>query len=560
MPYPVAASRGRILIAPHWILLDEFTTAEGAPLTSPRATEPGPGMAVVVDAATGVSITGGKCRVVPAAAGWNYGMRSVDTFDQADLVSTTCDVIIPASGRLFVVGFSNPSPASLIDVAYGLGMSDEVSNQFAFYAAIDGIFTFIVRDLVVAGETIRAGVFQIQSGAIIAFQGGAIANSFGCTIGSGRWYPLGEIANIVDGVSSQFAAARVGIAHDFDNWFVQRNLSYGPMRHIERQASIGVHIPWLIVAANGDLLLTYQVGVAGHITTANVVKLTRSTNAGASWSVPATIISAPGGSNSLQTGGTMLRSNGDIWHFQMVLANLNEYESTLSFRISADHGATWGSPQALTGLPDSNYMAFNSALELSTGRIVIPAHRRPTASAVFSRHLLYSDDGGASWAKIDLPNSAGAAGGTDTLTETAFAVEADGTYVQFIRKQSGTKIYLSESDDFATWSTPVATNVDDPGSRIVAQRLIDGRMAVMHNNDDARRRNCRIFTYAVRSGATLTIDSTYDVGSYDPNDVGAGDIQYPALLVSGSTVHMAWSFQKSSYSEMLYDNTPLGSL
>jgi hypothetical protein len=72
MPYPVAAVRGAQMGGgwyPVFLLRDDFTTPEAAPLTSPRICEPGSGTLTIVDTASQLSIAGGE--IVPSAQSAN---------------------------------------------------------------------------------------------------------------------------------------------------------------------------------------------------------------------------------------------------------------------------------------------------------------------------------------------------------------------------------------------------------------------------------------------------------------------------------------------------------
>lgn len=53
-----------------YILRDEFTTTEAAPMVSPRTAEPGPGTATVVDTTNLLSIASGKLTFATGGAGW----------------------------------------------------------------------------------------------------------------------------------------------------------------------------------------------------------------------------------------------------------------------------------------------------------------------------------------------------------------------------------------------------------------------------------------------------------------------------------------------------------
>lgn len=66
-----------------WLLLDEFTTDDAAPITSPRTCEPGPGTLTLTDPANKFSITGGKLAIAAGASAEPNPSFVADTFARA---------------------------------------------------------------------------------------------------------------------------------------------------------------------------------------------------------------------------------------------------------------------------------------------------------------------------------------------------------------------------------------------------------------------------------------------------------------------------------------------
>src|SRR3990172_2689119 len=60
----------------YYDLLDNFNTAEAAPLTSPRTAEPGPGTLTIVDTENKLSISGGQLVCAGGNSGINWTIRT----------------------------------------------------------------------------------------------------------------------------------------------------------------------------------------------------------------------------------------------------------------------------------------------------------------------------------------------------------------------------------------------------------------------------------------------------------------------------------------------------
>lgn len=77
MPYPVAAVRGKNFIqAVNYLLHDEFTNTEGAPIASPHICLPGPGNLTVVQNDGQFSTASGRL-LVPGQTSPAYGDQNV---------------------------------------------------------------------------------------------------------------------------------------------------------------------------------------------------------------------------------------------------------------------------------------------------------------------------------------------------------------------------------------------------------------------------------------------------------------------------------------------------
>ena len=106
-----------------YLLHDEFTTAESAPLTSPRTCEPGPGLGAAVDTAPVLSIAGGALLfpdVAPATANTDPAYRA--GADNAGAVANIADM---TPGTAFFLDLIHR------DNTYQFGMVNGVAGTLA---------------------------------------------------------------------------------------------------------------------------------------------------------------------------------------------------------------------------------------------------------------------------------------------------------------------------------------------------------------------------------------------------------------------------------------------
>lgn len=145
---------------------------------------------------------------------------------------------------------------------------------------------------------------------------------------------------------------------------------------------------------------------------------------------------------------------------QVVEANLNG--STLSIWFSSDDGDTWQGPTALCSTPGCYYVHNGRILQLSTGRILIPANWVP--SSCYGKDIetsdlsgaFYSDDNGATWQES---NWIAAETPGDHLAESIAVELKDGTVKCFMRSTSGYMRQAISKDGGVTWEKEYATQL-----------------------------------------------------------------------------------------------------
>lgn len=156
---------------------------------------------------------------------------------------------------------------------------------------------------------------------------------------------------------------------------------------------------------------------------------------------------------------------------QVVEANLNG--STLSIWFSSDDGDTWQGPTALCSTPGCYYVHNGRILQLSTGRILIPANWVP--SSCYGKDIetsdlsgaFYSDDNGATWQES---NWIAAETPGDHLAESIAVELKDGTVKCFMRSTSGYMRQAISKDGGVTWEKEYATQLRMPCSPFAVEK------------------------------------------------------------------------------------------
>ncbi|MBN2296450.1 MAG: exo-alpha-sialidase [Pirellulales bacterium] len=182
------------------------------------------------------------------------------------------------------------------------------------------------------------------------------------------------------------------------------------------------------------------------------------------------------------TGPTLLRlRNSDILFFFTV--GNSDTDCGTWMRRSSDNMKTWSEPKRL---PYEGYgeVCNDRAMQLSTGRILLPAWVSMDRLASSHAYCFYSDDDGHTWRKT-APVSAprGSTGRkTDPAAEEPMVVELkDGRLMMLLRVYLKS-IYVSYSDDKgATWSTPRSSGIPAPGSMATINRMPDGNILLIWN-------------------------------------------------------------------------------
>ncbi len=205
--------------------------------------------------------------------------------------------------------------------------------------------------------------------------------------------------------------------------------------------------PWIDRDAAGALYCVFREGTQHMYAATGRVLICRSTDGGKTWSEPGVVADAPE-IDDRNAAITVLPDGG-------LLVAYNTYtaadESQAMTTRSPDGGATWSPPQPLDK-PNTRTRA--SVKMLRDGSYLLPYYVAPGNGALAG----LSEDGGATWRTVRVPDADGFVGDEWDALEYA-----PGRLVGVFRNshpQTDGAFWVSLSDDSGrTWSPPRRTNV-----------------------------------------------------------------------------------------------------
>lgn len=237
---------------------------------------------------------------------------------------------------------------------------------------------------------------------------------------------------------------------------------------VQHDASGADHnaFPALCVAANGDLVMAYDKCTT-HTAFDGKLIVRRSTDKGATWGGEQTIFDYAtdgGGTDFWATSGLTTLADGRILLAAGKRVSAAAVVDGIGYFVSSDHGATWGSVNALNPTLTGFAAEGGGIYELSNGDLLYPFYgQNSTDAGKWSACLLRSTDGGSTWgSQVTV-----APGITDakTYAEPGF-VEIGSTLYCFVRETTSTEMRITTSaDNGATW-----------GARTAVIGLASGRM------------------------------------------------------------------------------------
>lgn len=317
------------------------------------------------------------------------------------------------------------------------------------------------------------------------------------------------------------------------------------------------HGPGLLETPAGTLLCCWFAGTYEGDTDINIV-VSRLPKGATQWEEPRYISTDT--DHSDQNPSLFLNpENGEIWCLytsqlgrQPGKDNM-QYTSQIKRQVSTDDGLTWSEPVVM--LPEEGTFARQPIQVLSNGRWIYGLWLcTDSASGLAGDPSAFavSDDKGAMWRRVDVPNSSG-------RVHPSVAELEPGHVVCFMRSREADWIYRSESFDYGdTWTEPAKTVLPNNNSGIGVIKLQSGRVAIVYNHSSAPQTygkkgawpglRCPVnIALTEDGGKTFPLIRQVERGEGyvgDENRFNNRQYEYPCIMQSADgMIHIAYAYQ-----------------
>jgi len=236
----------------------------------------------------------------------------------------------------------------------------------------------------------------------------------------------------------------------------------------------------IVPLSDGRLLLAWSRFTAGRDDSPSEIWARTSADGGHTWGEPYLLQENIGLCNVMSASLLRLRSGGLLFGF--LVKNHESSDCRMFVRRSDDDGVTWESPVLVTDIPTYHVVNNDRLLQLSTGRLLVPAAKNADAHYHGLAGCYTSDDEGRTWQRpqewLDAPGHAGA-------QEPGVVECPDGSLWTYART-SLAAIYASRSTDGGIhWSPLERTELVAPTAPSSAKRLPGSDAILMLYNDRA---------------------------------------------------------------------------
>lgn len=316
------------------------------------------------------------------------------------------------------------------------------------------------------------------------------------------------------------------------------------------------HGPGLLETPAGTILCCWFAGTYEGDTDINIV-VSRLEKGADQWSEPTYISTDTDFSD--QNPSLFLNPNGEIWC--MYTSQLGrqpgkdnmQYTSVIKKQVSTDDGLTWSEPEVV--LPEPGTFARQAIQILSNGRWIYGlwlCSDSESGLAGDPSAFAISDDQGATWRRVDMPNSSG-------RVHPSMVELEPGHIVAFMRSREADFIYRSESFDYGdTWTEPKPTVLPNNNSGIGVTKLASGRVAVIYNHNSAPStygkkgawpalRNPVSIALTEDGGLTFPLIRHVERGEGyvgDENKFNNRQYEYPTIIqAADGMIHVAYAYQ-----------------
>lgn len=175
--------------------------------------------------------------------------------------------------------------------------------------------------------------------------------------------------------------------------------------------------------------------------------------------------------------------DGPLWLLYTSQKSGNQDTAIVRRRVSTDHGASWSAPDTLIG--DAGTFVRQPVQVLANGDWLIGTFLCRTTPGVKwvgdndISELRISSDKGRSWRRVEVPESLG-------CVHMGTVDAGNGELLALFRSRWADFIHASRSKDGGrSWSPCRPTELPNNNSSIQATRLADGRLALVYNHSSA---------------------------------------------------------------------------
>lgn len=305
------------------------------------------------------------------------------------------------------------------------------------------------------------------------------------------------------------------------------------------------HASNILPLDNGDLLCVWFAGTQEGIPDISIY-MSRLNKGESEWSKPVKLSDDP--TRSEQNPILFSAPDGKLWLIYTAQKSGNQDTAIVRYRISEDHGYTWGPIETLFGTPGT--FVRQPVVVLDNGEWLLPVFYcvvSPGEKWVGDNDysaVKISSDQGRSWTEYAVPNSTG-------CVHMNVEKLPDGSLLALYRSRWADFIYMSYSyDNGRTWTEPVPTELPNNNSSIQFTKLNNGNLALVYNHMNAENcteRRTSLYDDIEDEEEGNNDSSTAAVLEEDPNKKKAfwGAPRAPMTIALSEDGGKTWSYSRN---------------